>query len=601
MVWKRNLLVGCLPVSLAPLRVEAQQVIGKDSLPTHSLQRIIIEAPRAPLEEIPRVKSVSLSHRDLNLELLLKNIELTSPFPFSTMAYKDIVYGTSTFYRFNSGASFPILIRDNFNYTLTSGFSSFHTHLERGEADAITPSLDEAIMIETEVENGIQLHAQPLRGGISVGHEGKNINFGLSLEYLRPKILPERWEEDLGILGRGFRPQGYFEVKSGKNSFAFYVHQIGIDTDLTNSFADSLNIENYVEEHRQVLLGTSGTISLGDASLDITASKQEGRTNTLIRELGESKDLSQKLSFESGEFAISQENSRIGFGLFHLERINTLDSLKEFSGMRFSIDQTQPLYGLGIRLRANAKIDLIEDIFYPSFYGELEKELSHFSFGLRGGYLLDVVTRENMEETTAEFYPTSEIFPQEVVYGLLQAETRFGNSRIRVSAEPKKANTKFYENGEIRGTSYNLSYLFLSRGFSGELSGTLRNLDLIRDGESYPPPGAPDSELKARVIIQNENYGLMTSFALKENFPFPYRRDRTADLGEQKELGLSFFLDKGPLHLGITGTNFLKLFGIKNYIAAYEGIERDENDEAIIKYLEMPFIPYASLEFSWEF
>jgi len=117
-----------------------------------SLPEVVVEG-NANLEH--KIQAIS-SHRNLNADLLLRDIELNTPIPgLSIIPYRNFFFG-GMFYRNN----IPILIRDNLNYTLTSGFPNYHLILERGDATANNPALDVPLIMQTQIEEGIKTHFQ---------------------------------------------------------------------------------------------------------------------------------------------------------------------------------------------------------------------------------------------------------------------------------------------------------------------------------------------------------------------------------------------------------------------------------------------------------
>ena len=150
---------------------------------------------------------------------------------------------------------------------------------------------------------------------------------------------------------------------------------------------------------------------------------------------------------------------------------------------------------------------------------------------------------------------------------------------------------------------HNLSYLWSNDNFFWEIGSTFRDMVFSFKDEQTPLPGSPKSEIKTRLGIYGESYNLGATFILKGNFPFPYGIGETGplttDLGMQKFLNLSLSTEIGPFRLGVTGTNLLRLLGVKNFIAAYEGTKTAENGEKKLRYLEMPLVPYINLE--WKF
>lgn len=553
--------------------------------PAHTLSGIVVNAER---QTTPQRISDALGYGNPGLSMYLTVPEISSFIPgVSSSIYKDILLGNVI-----HKEGIPILLRNDFDFSLTPAYPGFMVELRGIEATATTPAPDMPLKMRARrIESDYFIGLDPTQISGGIGYTRGNLRSVASAQILNAF--------GINILGQGTRLYGRIELGENQHRRArrlsAEVHRFASGTD----FSERLDLERLEEDNEQGLVIVRGENPVGRSlTLEGILGFQSGHTNARIQDYGEKlQNIIREISMFTAGAGLNSPigNLRLNFHRLHRISSSRSDSLEHDSSgfdMRYSVFQVSGdgvyTLPLGFGLRLNSRIDAVNDVNgspFFSFYTALEKQISNLTPRIRWGHLHDVLIPAALRPPLEELFPSTEAEIQNIDYAEVDLEARFGHHTLRASAGLRSMNMPVFDS-QISGQTYHLSYQWSNDNAFLIFSMALRNMDMrTSEGTQH----APGSEAEQKIVfgMQVAPFTFGMSAARQNNFYFPVERRRLIDLGKRVIINPFFSAQYRSLSASLTLVNMagvlerLGLTDSKNILAVY-GPERKGYDMPVL-------------------
>ncbi len=546
--------------------MKAQQAtpdsIPQDSTPRpeHTIDDIVVNAEA---EDVDDRITESFSSGDAFQQVLYRDASSHTLLPGeSKTSFQDIPLANTKFYN-----DLRMLLKDKVSMGLRSTWPSNHLSVEPEEPDASHPALDRPVIITSDLDEGLHVHAEPRRTSASFGRKTESYKVGVNMDYLfTPDFIGNG---ATGAFGDGFRGLAIGGVQDSTWSLDVHVGHSDITADLSKAF----DMKKYLEETSQEFVVASFDKDVRGFTLENDFSFQSGDVTSEMKYDDSREWLKQSLDFVTNNTRLDYGRGDVGLVVSHLYK-ELGDDVKSFSDVELFADHTQSL-PLDFLVRGNASLHFVDGEEDLSVYGSVSKMLGDFTLKLSAADLYDPFLDDRLGGSL-KFQNHEDVSSQRVSYVKPGVVLNLGDHKVEGFVKSLNGNLpRFYQGAEVDGESFHLTYKGLSDNAFWSGSFAYRDMKMTWKGERKPVPGLSEVTLKATGGFEHEGYKVGVQGVYRLEPHFPESRDNLVSLDEHFILSGYGSKDFGPLEVKASLVNAARALGQRNIIAVQEESKMD--------------------------